>query len=99
MGELQGVRSGKADKGAAGRDLPAVPDAGDDVAGQSDLHNAAGVRSRVRQVWGAYAPDGTDLVLFGRELEGLRYAAANGMRCKALDFGRSVMEQIRGGLE
>lgn len=90
MGELQGVRSGKAEKAAGGRNVPDVPDAGDDVPGQSD----PGVRSRVRQVWCAYTPDGTELVLFGRELEGYRYAADNGMRCKPVAFGQSVMQQI-----
>jgi hypothetical protein len=96
MGELQGVRSGKADKGAEGRDLPEMPDAGADVAGQSDLQNAAGVKSRVRQVWGAYTLDdnGLELVLFGRELEGYRHAANNGMRCKPIQFGKSVMQQL-----
>lgn len=90
MGELQGVRSSKADKDADGRKLPDVPDAGDAMPGQS----ATEVKNRVRQVWCAYTPDGTELVLFGRELEGYRYAADNGMRCKPVAFGQSVMQQI-----
>jgi hypothetical protein len=100
MGELQGVRSGKADKGAEGRDLPEMPDAGADaVAGQpaaGELAEPSEVKSRVRQVWGAYTLDdnGLELVLFGRELEGYRHAANNGMRCKPIQFGKSVMQQL-----
>jgi hypothetical protein len=56
----------------------------------------AEVKSRVRQVWGAYTLDdnGLELVLFGRELEGYRHAANNGMRCKPIQFGKSVMQQL-----
>ena len=102
MGEVRGVQSAKADKAAGpGRDLPVVStedahDPAEPAAAGSTDHVTP---SRVRQVWCAYQEDGSELVLFGRELDGLRYAASHGLRCKALDFGRSVIEQIKGGSE
>jgi len=102
MGELQAVRAGKAEKGADRRDLPEMPaDGADDAAQPAARHEQADnlTPSHARQIWCAYPSDFTDVVLFGLEIKALRYAAANGMRCKAVDLGRSVMDQIRAGLE
>jgi len=93
MGELQGVRAGKADAGAEGRNVPEMPPAGDGHAGQPAA-DPVNREPRGRKVWVAFNPDGSDLVLFGREIDGYRYASENGMRCKAVEYGVPVMEQI-----
>jgi hypothetical protein len=47
-------------------------------------------------VWCAFKPDGSDFVLFGRELTALRYATQNGMLCRAVAYGKSLKEQTSG---
>jgi len=52
---------------------------------------------RHRVVWCAYEEnkhEGT-VVLFGNELTALRYAADNHMRCKAVDFGVPLLDQLK----
>lgn len=48
-----------------------------------------------RRVWCAFHADGSDFVVFGRELEALRYATAHGMGVKPVEFGKSLIDQVQ----
>jgi hypothetical protein len=51
-------------------------------------------RAKARQIWCAYAADGSDFVLFGTELAALRYAAEHQMACRGVVYGLPLREQI-----
>lgn len=53
-------------------------------------------RAKARQIWCAYEADGSEFVLFGTELNALRYAAAHHMACRAVRFGVPLREQVKG---
>lgn len=64
---------------------------------------AVSVRRRVnpsaataRRVWCAYNADGSAFVLFGQELQAMRYAVDNHLDgCKAVEFGVPLLDQIK----
>ena len=52
-------------------------------------------RVKARRIWCAYETDGSEFVLFGTELDALRYAAHHHMDCRAVRFGVPLREQVK----
>jgi hypothetical protein len=52
--------------------------------------------AKSRRVWCAYNKDGSAFVLFGQELQAMRYAVDNHLDgCKPVEFGVPLLDQIK----
>lgn len=71
------------------------------TAGGKELKGRAEARTRraskgKRHVWCCYdKPLGEKFVLFGAELEALRYAAEHTLFCKPVEFGVPLQDQLK----